>query len=407
MAVGMLAVASLGMTACTEDGSATSAGDVNTVDAGLAENIDAAVESALQLSGSTEAVVGVWGSDDSAYVRGYGENDVSGDSLIRAAQASQPVMCALLLDLVDEGEVELDGEVSEDLTRQSDIEGVTYRQLCEMRSGLADYKKGYADVFVNNPTRPWPAQELLAQALSDSPESWPGLNFHESDANAVLLGRALHVKTGVEIADLLKEHVFSSAGMGASYYPSATSTSISGETLSGLTYPSSGGKAVCDAGPVEVPEVSPTMLAGAGATVTTVSDLKNFYTKYLSGAYGGDASNVVTETAPTKNPKRDKSGEPKEEVSDSGRQWGFGVEKVGPLFGRSGAITGTLTAAYSDPESGFTVVVSVNNSSAGPAFAQALAFELASLAEAQGIAPEMGWSAEDQAAKLAKRAVCQ
>ncbi|GAA2190392.1 serine hydrolase domain-containing protein [Leucobacter alluvii] len=407
LAVGAIVVAALGLTACTDGDSVTSSADVNTVDPALASGIDDAIASAMQQSGSTEAVVGVWGNDGSEYLRGYGDSGVDGSVSIRGAQATQPVMCALMLDLVDEGTIDLDGNVSEDLTRQSGIEDVTYRQLCEMRSGIADYKSGFADIFANNPTRPWAEQELLAEGLSRSPESWPGLDFHQSDSNLVLLARALKVKTGLEIPDLLRDHVFSDANMGSTYFPALNSTTISGDTLQGLTYPSSGGKAVCDAEPVEVAEVSPSMLAGAGATVTTVTDLKNFYDGYLSGTFGGESAGVVTEAFPTKNPERDENGEPTEEIAMDGRLWSFGVEKVGPLYGQSGAITGTLTAAYSDPDSGFSVVVSLNNSSAGAGFAKSLAFQLASLAQAQGVAPELTWSAEEQTEALAKAAVCQ
>ncbi len=407
LAVGAIVVAALGLTACTDGDSVTSSADVNTVDPALASGIDDAIASAMQQSGSTEAVVGVWGNDGSEYLRGYGDSGVDGSVSIRGAQATQPVMCALMLDLVDEGTIDLDGKVSEDLTRQSGIEDVTYRQLCEMRSGIADYKSGFADIFANNPTRPWAEQELLAQGLSRSPESWPGLDFHQSDSNLVLLARALKVKTGLEIPDLLRDHVFSDANMGSTYFPALNSTTISGDTLQGLTYPSSGGKAVCDAEPVEVAEVSPSMLAGAGATVTTVTDLKNFYDGYLSGTFGGESAGVVTEAFPTKNPERDENGEPTEEIAMDGRLWSFGVEKVGPLYGRSGSITGTLTAAYSDPDSGFSVVVSLNNSSAGAGFAKSLAFQLASLAQAQGVAPELTWSADEQTEALAKAAVCQ
>ncbi|KTR81948.1 serine hydrolase domain-containing protein [Leucobacter chromiiresistens] len=407
LAVGAIIVASLGLTACTGGGSVTSAADVNTVDEALATGIDDAVASAMQQSGSTEAIVGVWDNAGGEYLRGYGDSGVDGSTLIRGAQATQPVMCALMLDLAAEGRIDLDGKVSDDLTRQSDIEDVTYRQLCDMRSGLIDYKGAFTDIFANNPTRPWAEQELIAQGLSQSPGSWPGLDFHQSDTNIVLLARALKVKTGEDLPDLLRNHVYSDAGMGSTYFPDLSSTTVNGETLQGLTYPSSGGKAVCDAEPVEVSEVSPSMLAGAGATVTTATDLKRFYDSYLGGAFGEDSAGLITEAFPTKNPARDENGEPTEEIAAEGRLWSFGVEKIGPLYGRTGAMTGTLTAAYTDPESGFSVVVALNNSSAGTGFVQSLALKLAALAQAQGVAPELTWTVEQQDEALANTAVCQ
>ncbi|GAA1602116.1 serine hydrolase domain-containing protein [Leucobacter chromiireducens] len=406
--VGLVTAAALGLTGCSGGTSGSGAGNVNTIDEGLAGSINTAVESALALSKSTEAVVGVWSSGDGgSYVQGFGSDTVDGNSRIRGAQATQPVMCALLLDLVGTGKLDLDREISKDLTRQSGIEGITYRQLCDMRSGVADFKGPFGDLFANNPTRPWPEQELLAQGLAHSPESWPGLDFHQSDTNAVLLERVLKVKTGEEMPQLLEEHVFSPAKMGSSYYPEDDATTVTGSTLGSLTYPMSGGKPVCDAEPVAVPEVSPTMLGGAGATVTTVGDLKAFYESYLDGAFGGKSAGVVTELQPTKNPKRDDKGTPTEDPDTEGRQWAFGMEKVGPLYGRAGAITGTLTAAYHDPESGYSVVVALNNSSAGAEFAKQLALQLTAIAAGAGAAPEVAWSAEDSAAALAERAICQ
>lgn len=405
--ISVLAVAALGLTACTGGGTGGGGGDVNTIDDSLATSFDAAIENAMASSGSTEAVVGIWGSDGGEYVRAYGNEELDGGSLIRAAQASQPVMCALLLDLVGEGRIDLDREISKDLTRQVGIDGITYRQLCDMRSGLADFKSGFQDIFVNNPTRTWPEQELIAQGLVHSPLSWPGLDMHQSDTNAAMLGRALRVKTAGETAELLEEHVFNKADMGSSYFPAAENTTLPDDALSGLTYPSSGGKPVCDAEVVDVSEVSSSMLGGAGGTVTTVTDLKKFYENYLDGTFGGDAAQVVTETIPTKNPERDADGNPTSEPDTAGRQWTFGMEKQGPLYGRSGAITGTLTAAYHDPESEYTVVVALNNSSAGAGLAKSLAFELAAISAEAGSGPELEWTAEDQAAQVTKAAICQ
>lgn len=406
-AVALVASAALLLSGCTGEGGAKNAVDVATVSDSTATRIDDAIASAMAQSGSTEAIVGVWGEGDNTYLRGYGEG-IDANTKIRGAQATQPVMCALLLDLAGTGRIDLDREISKDLTRQADIEGVTYRQLCDMRSGIADFKKGYTDLFANNPTRFWPAQELMAEGFANSPMSWPGLDMHQSDTNLVLLARVLKVETGVEPADLLKEHVFTKAGMSSSYYPNADSNTISGSTFTGLTYPFAGGKPVCDVEPVAVPEVSPSMLGGAGATVTTATDLKNFYESYLGGGFGGEEfSSLTTDAFPATNPKRDKEGNPTEEPSAEGRQWTFGTEKMGPLYGRAGAITGTLTAAYHDPASGYSVVVSVNNSSAGAGFIKALAFEIAAISADEGIGPEVPWTIDDQVAELGKAAVCQ
>lgn len=404
--VGTLTAVALSLTGCTGGGIGFSGGgDVNTVDAQLAASIDGAVESAMTLSGSTQAIIGVW-TPNGDYVRAYGEGEIDGGTRFRGAQTTQPVLCALLLDAAGRGELKLDRKVQQDLPRQTGLGDITYEQLCGMRSGLADYKGRFTDIFANNPTRPWPEQELIAQGLAHSPQSWPGLDFHRSDTNMVLLGRALRIRSGESLQDQLQKRVFGPAGMGSSYFPDLESTTISGDSLAELTYPSSNKKPVCGDGPIEVPEVSPSMLAGAGATVTTAADLKNFYEHYLDGDFGGKgAKKTVTSTASMQNPKRDDDGNPKEEApapEPGDATWGFGTEKIGPLYGMSGSITGTLSAAYHDPESGTTVVVALNNSSAGSALARALSLQLATLS---GL--DTPWTAEAQGEAVAKRAVCQ
>lgn len=381
-AIAAISVIALGLGGCTGDNSQTP-GDAaaDSLGGDLAGSISSAVEQAMELSGSTAAVVGVW-QGEGAYVQGFGDG-VTANTRIRAAQASQPVMCALLLDLVETGVVSLDREIVEDLPRQVGIEGITYAQLCQAQSGLADFKTRVADVFANNPTRQWPEGELLAQSLARSPISRAEGTARPSDTNALLLARALRGATGVEISELLNDHVFSKAGMPSTSYPANPLTELTApDTMIGQTRSVSDGDPVCDVDAVAVPEVSPSMLSGAGATVTTVTDLKNFYEYYLNG----DSASLVTEVAP---------------VSET-REWGFGLEKIGPLYGMSGKITGTISAAYREPASGLTIVVSLNDSSAGAAFAKALAFELAAI-----VGADVPWSAEDQVAELEKRAVCQ
>lgn len=408
-AISAVAVAALALTACTGPDQTHDDDDINTVNAALATGIDEAVAAAMQYSGAESAIVGVW-SASGDYVRGYGDG-VTAASQFRGAQATQPVMCALLLDLAADDVIPLDREISEDLPRQVGIEGITYRQLCTATSGLADFKTGLRDIFVNNPTRPWSDRELLTQGIARSPLPWPGLDVYPSDTNTLLLARAISVATGTSVTDLLQQRVFSPAGMGSSFYPREmmSQTTLPSGGMNGATYPSSQGVPVCDAGPVAVTNVSPSMLSGAGATVTTVTDLKSFYESYLSGSFGEGSAALVTDTVSTVNPARDAEGNPTEEpnTDPNQRRWGFGLEQYASLYGMSGSITGTNTAAYHDPTTGFTVVVTLANSSVSAEFVRRLGLQIAALAAEAGSGPEVTWTAADQGAALAAAAICQ
>lgn len=416
-AFALLTSVSLALTGCT-DSVFGGGGEVNSVDEQLSSRIDEAVESAMQLAGANTAIVGVW-SSAGEYVHAYGEG-VSPNSPIRAAQASQPVMCALLLELVEDGTVSLNREVSKDLPRQVGIEGITYGMLCDATSGLADYKSQLVDIFANNPTRGWSDRELIAHALAHSPLAAPGAEQQVSDTDTVLLGRALSDRTDQSLHELLNTHVFDAAQMGSSYFPvdPLIDVKLPGGGMNGFTYQFAGGQPVCTVStpveggaegettetavePTPVEEVSPSMLQGAGATVTTVTDLKRFYEQYLSKAFGSEENAALITTAPQA------AEAPAGEAAEGGAAataptWTFGLEKQGGFYGMSGAMTGTLTAAYHDPTSGFTVVVTLNNSSAGANFVRALALELAAVSAA-----DVGWSADEQRAVLQELAVCQ
>ena len=159
----------------------------------------------------------------------------------------------------------------------------------------------------SNPTRPWSDRELFAQALAHSPLNAPGAEQHQSDTNALILSRALRQVTGTSVPQMLNNRVFEPAKMSSSYFPNdaALQTELPSNGMTGITYPFSNRAPVCtvpgeaegEVIPVEptaVPKVSPSMLGGAGATVTTVSDLKNFYESYLSGAYGASSTDLIT-----------------------------------------------------------------------------------------------------------------
>jgi len=406
----ILAASALALTGCSSDSANRDTGNGAPIDSGITARFDEAINRAMQYSGSDSAIIGVW-SGDTEYVAAYGDG-AKADAAIRGAQTTQPMLCALLLDLAADNRVSLDRKVSEDLPRQVGIENVSYGQLCNGTSGLADFKSRLADIFVNNPARPWSDRELFAQGLAASPLSWPGLDVHVSDTPALLLARALPVVTNTPLSDLLRTRVLDPIGIAATTsFPADTlSTAAPSTMLSGLSYPSSGGAPVCGADPVRIDKVSPSMLGGAGAMTTSVRDLRTFYTAYLDGRYGTDSKALITQTAPTTNPERDAAGTATTEVVANGsmQQWGFGVERVGPLYGMSGSITGTLTASYTDPESKFTVVVVLNNSSAGASFVHHLAMEIAAIASESGIGPAgLAWTAADRSAALAASAICQ
>lgn len=429
---------------------------LNTVNTDIAAKIDEATVNAMKISGATQAVVGVWGAGGD-YLKSFGEGATPG-SHFRAAQTSQPLYCALILEKAASGQLDLDRKIRLDNPREAGVNNVTYRQLCDMRSGLADFKTGYENIFVSNPGRVWSDRELLSQGVVRSPLSWPGLDVHPADTNALVLARVLRIKYRGNDGKLLQP-VLDLAGMTNTSIAKPDETGMPGGSLTPLVYPTTGGETNCTVDAVTVEKVSPTMLGAAGPAVTTATDLKNFYEAYVGGKLGDKTT--VLQAYPYPNPERDEEGMPtstegdaaaaakplpgmlnsaatgkngddkntagknKNKNGDTAKQketsvigvadenaatpqygWGFGIEKIGPLWGRYGAITGTLTAAYTNPEKGYTIVVALNNASAGPAVSQSFALQLAAFA-AEATGEKLAWSAADQAANMTEYSACK
>ena len=135
--------------------------------------------------------------------------------------------------------------------------------------------------------------------------------------------------------------------------------------------------------------------------VTTIADLGRYGQALATGALLADDA--------------DRFGSPLPAYPDA-PAWNTatgGAIIAGSLIGQYGAVPGYLTAVFSDPDTGLTVAVVLNNSAAGAAMAASLAWELAAIASkapagAGETAPEAGlpWTAQQYHDAIAAAAVC-
>ncbi|MFF1876476.1 serine hydrolase domain-containing protein [Leifsonia sp. NPDC058230] len=367
--------------------------------------LDAAMTDAMKLSGASGAVVGVWAPWAGSWVSGLGRTTakgsvpVSADMTFRIAENTMPMTCTVLLALVDEGKVKLDDQVSKYLPGFVGVDGVTLRELCQNTSGIGDYVGSLNTQFVNNPTRQWPELELVSDGIAAAPFGRPGEKFGLSATNFVLLGMALENATGSGWQDLYQKYIFGRLGMTSSSLPSSGVLDVPGKHPAGYaTALDAAGAPVCGT-VIDVSSLSPSMGATAFGAVSNVSDLKAFVESLATGS-------LLSE----KSAKAQTSGV---SIGASWQRYGLGVTMLGPLRGSVGAIPGYLSAMFSDPSSGLTVVVALNNSTSGEPFIQALTQRLVSIvakapAEQSGakVVTGLPWSEEQAVAALQANTVC-
>lgn len=376
--------------------------------------LDAALADGMALAGASGAIAGVWvpwagrwlaspgtlgTRADPETGRAVGGGALTTDMGFRIGTQTTAMTCTVLLRLAEEQRVGLDDPVSTYLTRQPGIEGITLRQLCQHTSGLGQPELDAQ--FVSNPTRRWPALELVSAGLGTARVGPPGRLWSRSDAGVQLLGMALAEATGQDWADLYQRYLFDPLGLRETSYPDARELAVPGPHPHGWTAAVDGaGRADC-ARMLDVTRLSPSVAGVAGGVVSTLADLKTWSQALAAGTLL--QPDTVNEQWAT--------------VAQGGKPFwqrqGLGAEQLGPMRGAGGEIPGYLSASLTDPETGLTVVVMVNDSSAGADFALDLAMRLAAIATqaatADGqVAPRLAlpWTADDAAAMMRVNAAC-
>ncbi|QJA00453.1 serine hydrolase domain-containing protein [Leifsonia sp. PS1209] len=373
-AVALASVLALVLAACTPNAGASStlpkqvAGGFSSEVTG---KLKTAVTDAMKQAGASGAMVGVWAPWAGSWTDGIGTTTLKGSKPVtagmtfRIAQNTMPMTCTVLLGLVDDGTVELDDPLTKWLPGLVGVDGVTLRELCQNTSGIGDFQGQLNHIFLNNPTRQWPALELASDGLATQPFGKPGEKLGVSMTNFVLLGMALENAAGKSWQDLYSHYIFDKLGMTSSSFPGPSQLTVPGPHPAGYSVGiDPAGAVVCE--PMrDVTQLSPSMGWTASGVVSNVPDLKAYVQALASGS-------LLSE----KSAKAQATGIPN---GSDWQKYGLGVQILGPLRGSAGAMPGYMSAMYSDPSSGLTIVVALNNSTPGPAFAQYLAQRLASI----------------------------
>lgn len=370
--------------------------------------LDAALAGAMTQAGASGAIVGVWAPWAGTWTTATGTTMTAGndklttDMRFRIGTNTTAMTCTVLMKLVDEKRVKLSDPVSKYLPRLPGIDDITLGQLCQNTSGLADYTGQLGPQFVNNPTRDWPALEVASAGMAAARTGKPGTAFATSNTGIVLLGMALEAATHQSWDTLYHTYVFDPLGLNSTSFPTADEFAISGSHPHGYaTSLGQGGQLVCEA-VLDETQLSNSMAGVAGGVVSSLSDLK----VWAQALAEGDLLSKKSKEAQW-------ATIPVGTTTPGWSTYGLGAAQLGPLRGSSGSIPGFMTAAYSDPTSGLTIVVMLNNSTAGASFASNLALQFASIVAAapavgSATAPalELPWSEADAALALQSTPVC-
>jgi D-alanyl-D-alanine carboxypeptidase len=128
------------------------------------------------------------------------------------------VIAALVMQLVEAGQVALDGSLQSYLPgplEQFRLPVMTLRQLLNHTSGLPDYggMKAYYDAVRAAPGQPWSGEQYLQQTLAQGMRFAPGEGFAYSNIGYLLLRMLIEVQLDAPFSTVLQERIFTPLGL--------------------------------------------------------------------------------------------------------------------------------------------------------------------------------------------------
>jgi D-alanyl-D-alanine carboxypeptidase len=223
---------------------------------------------------------------------------------------------------------------------------ITVRQLLAHSSGLADYADDadFVRRTVAQPRYRWRPRDLVAVALALGPVAPPGERFAYASTNYVLLGMVVERATGTSLGRELRRRIFAPLGL--------RNTSFSPDIRNSRRYAHGYAPSEHDgivgslATARDRSTVNTSWAWAAGSIVSTASDLSRFLGAVLQGRLLPPRLLERMRPAP-------------------GSRYGLGLAAFrtpcGTAIGHTGALLGTVSAAWSSPD-GRRRVVAMSNS---------------------------------------------
>lgn len=211
----------------------------------VATSLDSAAREGLTKAPTAGTVVAVR-NPQGTWIQAYGLADeatntpMTTDVYQRIGSVTKTFTGTLVLQLVQDGLVELDDPISKHLDGIPRGDDVTVRMLLNMTSGIASYTldEGFQRDLFTEPNKVWTPDQLLALGLSLPRRFEPGAQFDYSNTNTVILGKLIEKRRGVSYDEALRTRIFEPLGLTGTSMPgpdgALPSPHPTGLTLQGL-----------------------------------------------------------------------------------------------------------------------------------------------------------------------------
>jgi D-alanyl-D-alanine carboxypeptidase len=272
----------------------------------------------------------------------------------RVGSITKTFVAAVVLQLVAEHRLALGDTVERWLPGLvPDGDRITVRQLLGHTSGLADFADDVAFVrrTVAEPQRRWTPRELIRVALAEGPVARPGERFAYASTNYVLLGMIVETATGTSLERQLRSRIFVPLGLRDTSFTEGVA-GLQTRYVHGYAPSEHDGIVGTLATARDRGAVGTSWAWAAGSVISTASDLSRFFGAVLTGTLLPPRLRELMRPAP-------------------GARYGLGLAAFrtpcGVAIGHTGALLGTVSAAWSSPDGRRRVVAMTNSFPLAPA----------------------------------------
>ena len=267
------------------------------------------------------------------------------DGEVRIGSNTKTFVAVVILQLVQEGKISLDEPIETYLPGLIHGEGIdatkiTVRQLLQHTSGLPEYTDtvpGETDIFQIRDNY-YSTRDLLDIALTKPAAFEPGSQFTYTNTNYIVLTLLAEKVTHRPLAEQITQRITEPLGLAHTYYPNPGEEDFRGTHPHGYHRNSSAEEWK------DITRMDPAWAGGAGAMISTPSELGTFLQATLNGTLlNQDSITEMKKTVDTSN----LSGVP-------GSGYGLGILSMplscGTAWGHSGGIPGYVTQNMVGPD---------------------------------------------------------
>ncbi|MCX4403017.1 MULTISPECIES: serine hydrolase [unclassified Streptomyces] len=268
----------------------------------------------------------------------------------RVGSVTKSFSAVVLLQLVDEGKLDLDASVNTYLPGLLPDNRITVRQVMSHRSGLYDYTNDmFAQTvpgFESVRNKVFSYQDLVTLSLKHAVTNAPGAAYSYSNTNFVVAGMLIEKLTGHSVATEYQNRIFTPLNLTDTFYVHPD-TAIPGTHANGYLTPDEAGGALVDS-----TEQTVSWAQSAGAVISSTQDLDTFFSALMSGQLMSAAQLAQMQQWTTVN---------------STQGYGLGLRRRDlscgiSVYGHTGTVQGYYTYAFASKDGKRSVIALANTS---------------------------------------------